>query len=59
MDFESVIERALQSIGDQGDFNAEEGERLAVDLKEYYYQVIQVTQKRYDEVKVILETYFR
>ncbi len=30
-----------------------------LDLKDYYAELIQVVQKRYDEVKVILETYFR
>ena len=29
------------------------------DMKEYYGELVQVSQKRYDQVKIILETYFR
>jgi hypothetical protein len=29
------------------------------DMKEYYTELVQVSQKRYDQVKIILETYFR
>ncbi len=39
--------------------NPDDHERILIDLKEYYGELIQVVQKRYDEVKVILETYFR
>jgi hypothetical protein len=39
--------------------NFEDSEKVIEDLKDYYYELISVAQKRYDEVKVILETYFR
>ena len=32
---------------------------MAEDLKQYYMQLIRVSQKRYEEVKAILETFYR
>ena len=32
---------------------------MAEDLKQYYMQLIRVSQKRYEEVKGILETFYR
>ena len=29
------------------------------ELKNYYQELMQVVEKRYDEVKIILESYFR
>jgi len=37
----------------------EDAENVAEDLKQYYMQLIRISQKRYDEVKVILETFYR
>jgi hypothetical protein len=37
----------------------EDAENVAEDLKQYYMQLIRVSQRRYDEVKVILETFYR
>lgn len=37
----------------------EDGEKLSEDLNEYYDELLQVVAKRYEEVKVILETHFR
>lgn len=37
----------------------EDAESVAEDLKQYYMQLIRVSQKRYEEVKVILENFYR
>lgn len=37
----------------------EDAESVAEDLKQYYMQLIRVSQKRYEEVKGILETFYR
>ncbi len=37
----------------------EDAENIAEDLKQYYMQLIRVSQKRYEEVKMILETFYR
>jgi len=37
----------------------EDAESVAEDLKQYYMQLIRVSQKRYDEVKTILESFYR
>jgi uncharacterized protein YdaU (DUF1376 family) len=37
----------------------EDAENIAEDLKQYYMQLIRVSQRRYDEVKLILETFYR
>ena len=37
----------------------EDAESVAEDLKQYYMQLIRVSQKRYEEVKIILETFYR
>jgi phosphoglycolate phosphatase-like HAD superfamily hydrolase len=37
----------------------DDSDKLLDDLKEYYSELVSVVGKRYDEVKVILETYFR
>ncbi len=37
----------------------EDAESVAEDLKQYYMQLIRVSQKRYEEVKAILETFYR
>lgn len=37
----------------------EDAESVAEDLKQYYMQLIDVSQKRYDEVKGILEAFYR
>jgi hypothetical protein len=36
----------------------EDAESVAEDLKQYYMQLIRVSQKRYEEVKGILETFY-
>ena len=37
----------------------EDAENIAEDLKQYYMQLIRISQKRYEEVKLILETFYR
>ena len=36
-----------------------DGDKILEEIKEYYQELLQVVDKRYDEVKIILETYFR
>lgn len=64
LDFEGVAERAYHALGYslpqlKSQVSPEDADRIIEDLKEYYYEVIQVVEKRYEEVKVILETYYR
>jgi hypothetical protein len=37
----------------------DDAESVAEDLKNYYLELIRVSQNRYEEVKVILETFYR
>ena len=59
LDFDGVTERTYQQLGIQQKMAPEDADRIIDDLKEYYYEVVSVMEKRYEEVKVILETYFR
>ena len=65
--FEHIIEGGFQNLGygvDQLISNMvlpsfEDAESVAEDLKQYYMQLIRVSQKRFDEVKLILESFYR
>ncbi len=67
VDFEQILEGGFKSMGysvDQLINNVvlpsfEDAENIAEDLKQYYMQLIRVSQRRYDEVKLILETFYR
>ncbi|CDW87540.1 kinesin motor domain containing protein [Stylonychia lemnae] len=67
IEYEQVYAKSLELLGynykdlEQGLIvpAANDLNKIIDDLKEYYSELIQVVQKRYDEVKIILETYFR
>eukprot|EP00347_Sterkiella_histriomuscorum_P016506 403352920 len=67
IEYEEVYMKSIQSLGHNMTNlmnglifpSKEELNKVIEDLKEYYGELIQVVQKRYDEVKNILETYFR
>ena len=67
VDYDAVLTQCFASLGyspDQLHNNLvlpsfEDAESVAEDLKQYYMQLIRVSQKRYDEVKAILESFYR
>ena len=67
VEFDQIIEGGFKVLGysiDQLINNMvlpsfEDAESVAEDLKQYYMQLIRVSQKRYEEVKQILETFYR
>ena len=67
VEFDHILEEGFKNLGyslDQLINNMvlpsfEDAESVAEDLKQYYMQLIRVSQKRYDEVKVILESFYR
>ena len=67
IEYEEVVESAFKSNGYKiSDVKKakiqpapDDCEKVVTELKEYYCQLVQVVQRRYDEVKVILETFYR
>ena len=68
VDFATVIEDIIPreflfasegKTPSQGEIGTETNERAAQDLRDYFQELCDVIQKRYDECKLIIETYFR
>jgi hypothetical protein len=67
IEYDKVADRGFENLGynlNQIKRNliipsVDDYEKVVADLKEYYYELVNVAQRRYEEVKVILETFFR
>lgn len=67
VEYDAILEEGFKNLGyslDQLINNMvlpsfEDAESVAEDLKQYYMQLIRVSQKRYEEVKGILENFYR
>ncbi len=62
IEFEQILSRGFMTSTNSSSLHHAQQllvERIYEDLREYYSEIVSVVQKRYEEVKMILETYFR